>query len=416
MTTRATKRRFVIDGSMAKGGGGFTYLINIIPELAAQAPDDQFKVILGHEPLAAAMPDLPNVEIDFVGRVGVLKRLQFTYGQAAQKARDWDADLYFSASDWLPPTLDCPGAVALRNPNIFAEGAAKDLSWRQKIRLQILRGAARLSARVAERVMFVSDDSADWIGDSIGLPEAKRTVIHHGIDASEWQQADPKPSLHSRPFILSVSSVYPYKNYVRLIEAYTQMARRNPDVPDLVIIGDNQCDATMQAMFEARDAAGEFAEWIHILGEVPYAEIREYYREASLFVFPSYLETFGHPLLEAMAAEVPLVASDIPVFREVAQDAAIYADPFSVEALATAMEQAMASETGRKNLIKRGRERLQEFRWSRSATKLLAMFDEILEEDSKPKFAEVTNLPLPNWRDLRPATRIAARVATTPIS
>ena len=58
---------------------------------------------------------------------------------------------------------------------------------------------------------------------------------------------------------------------------------------------------------------------------------------ATLFVFPSYLETFGHPLLEAMASDVPLVAADIPVFREVAGDAALYADPHRPEALASAM-------------------------------------------------------------------------------
>ena len=55
---------------------------------------------------------------------------------------------------------------------------------------------------------------------------------------------------------------------------------------------------------------------------MPYAEIPRYYRGAELFVFPSYLETFGHPLLEAMASDLPLVASDIPVFREIAGEAA----------------------------------------------------------------------------------------------
>ena len=414
MFAEKTPRKIVIDGSMAKGGGGFTYLVNIIPELSRQAPEDRFKVVLGHEALANAIPDLPNVEIEYLGPVGLRKRVEFTYGQAARLARDWDADLYFSASDWLPPALDCPGVVALRNPNVFTLGAGESMPWQQKLRLRILRGIAQLSARVAERVMFVSEDSAEWIGDAIGLPEEKRAVIHHGIDVSQWQDEPPETSLHSRPFILSVSSVYPYKNYVRLIEAYTQMARRNPDVPDLVIIGDNQDEATMNAMYRARDAAGDFAEWIHILGEVPYAEIREYYREACMFVFPSYLETFGHPLLEAMAANVPLVAADIPVFREIAEDAAVYADPFSIESLAQAMETVLTSETGRRTLVKRGRDRLEHFTWTRSASALLAMFGEILDDRDRSQPAKVRPLRLPDRRETAPPTRIAARVASAP--
>ena len=66
----------------------------------------------------------------------------------------------------------------------------------------------------------------------------------------------------------------------------------------------------------------DVAERIHILGEVPYADIKQYYAGADLFVFPSYLETFGHPLLEAKASDEPTLASDIPEIREVAWDAA----------------------------------------------------------------------------------------------
>ena len=409
-------RRIVIDGSMAKGGGGFTYLANIVPELARQAPHDHFKLVLGHEPLADAIPDLPNVEVEYLGSVGLRKRIEFTYGRAARLAKDWNADLYFSASDWLPPSLDCPGVVALRNPNVFTLGAGESMPWQQKLRLRVLRGIAQLSARIAERVMFVSEDSAQWIGDAIGLPEDKRAVIHHGIDQSQWRIESAPESLHSRPFILSVSSVYSYKNYVRLIEAYTEMARRNPDVPDLVIIGDNQDDATMNAMLRARDAAGEFAEWIHILGEVPYADIQEYYREACMFVFPSYLETFGHPLLEAMAVGVPVVASDIPVFREIAEDAAVYADPFSTASLAKAMESVLASESGRRALVKRGQERIQQFTWTQSAKKLLSLFQDVLDDQDRAAPARVRSLPVREHEDFAPPARIAAHVAGAPAS
>jgi glycosyltransferase involved in cell wall biosynthesis len=403
-------RRFIIDGSMNKGGGGFTYLVNIVPELARQAPGDRFKIVLSDEQLAKSIEAAPNVELAYLGPLGLRERFGFTYRRAARLARSWQADLYFSASDWSPPNADCPTVVALRNPNVATLGEGQGLTWKQRLRLRILNAVVRISAATADRVMFVSQDSSKWIGEAIRTPEKKRAVVHHGIDPGPWRAESREREIHTRPYILSVSSIYPYKNYVRLIQAYTRMVRANPEIPDLVIVGDDQDPATSRAMQQARAAAGEYAEWIHILGEVPYADIRRYYRRAELFVFPSYLETFGHPLLEAMAAEVPLVAADIPVFREIAGDAAFYADPHSTESLARAMEHVLYEGGARKALVKRGRQRLQRFTWKRSAASLLALFDEVLDERGDPGAGAVHALPRPRKLTDR-GWRVAARVA-----
>ena len=178
-----------------------------------------------------------------------------------------------------------------------------------------------------------------------------------------------------------MSTIYRYKNFVKLIEAYAVLARRRDDVPDLIIIGDDQDSEYAAQMERARLATGEdVAERIHILGEVPYADIKQYYAGADLFVFPSYLETFGHPLLEAMASGIPTVAADIPVFREVAGDAAFYADPHKADALASAMEDALFASRARETMIKRGRERVRSFSWDATAQNLSALFDDVLTE------------------------------------
>jgi glycosyltransferase involved in cell wall biosynthesis len=218
------------------------------------------------------------------------------------------------------------------------------------------------------------------MGDLVGLPERKRATIHHGVDTESWRSS-PRRVEGERPYVLSVSSVYSYKNYVRLIEAYAELAKRRPELPELLIVGDDQHPSYSRRMQAARRASGGLAERIQILGEVPYAEIRRYYRGAELFVFPSYLETFGHPLLEAMASEVPLVVSDIPVFREIAAEAALYADPFVPSALAAAMESVLYEPGVRERLLEHARERLGRFTWKRSAERHLALFEAVLEED-----------------------------------
>ena len=249
--------------------------------------------------------------------------------------------------------------------------------------MSALYGLACLTGARSDRVMFVSEDSARWIGDSIGLPERKRAAIHHGIDAAAWRP-ERESTAPERSYILSVSTIYPYKNYVRLIEAYAEMARRHPDATELVIIGDDMDPTYSRKMEAARAATGDLADCIHFPGEVPYAEVRRYYQRAALFVFPSFLETFGHPLLEAMASEAPLVASDLPVVREVAADAAFYADPFDSRSLARAMEAALFTPGAREVLVKRGRARVEQFTWERTAQRLLNLFETVLSEKTAP--------------------------------
>jgi glycosyltransferase involved in cell wall biosynthesis len=371
-------RRILVDGSMARGGGGFTYLVNVLPQLSASNPDDRFRVLLRNERLAQSLPALPNVEVELLPDVGWGERMRFTYYRLPRLLREWNADLYFSAGETAPLRAPCPMIASFRNPIIYTD-LDLGVSPAQKVRLRLLREISRVSARVCDRVMFVSQDSAGWIGDSVGVAARKRAVVHHGIDARGW--ARPKGMLSGPSYILSVSSVYTHKNYVRLIEAYTQLGRRRDHMPDLVILGDVQHPGYLEEMKRARAAAGEeLAERIHFVGEVPYAEVKTYYAGADLFVFPSYLESFGHPLLEAMASGVPTVAADIGCFREIGSDAVFYADPYKVDALAGAMEEALFYPRAREMLIKRGRERVRSFGWEATARRLSQLFDEVLSE------------------------------------
>jgi glycosyltransferase involved in cell wall biosynthesis len=367
--------RVLVDGTMARGGGGHTYLVNILPRLASLAPEHRFRVLLRSPRVAAAIRPAPNLELDLLPEVGLAGRLRFTFREVARVARAWRADLLFSAGETVPVASPCPTIASFRNPNVFA---SFDQGWslRDRLRLRLLRGLAQHSASASARILFVSDDSARWIGDAIDLAPRKRVVVHHGIDSEGWMAA-PKRPVHPWPYILSLSSIYRYKNFVRLIEAYALLAKRRRDVPDLVIVGDAQDTEYAKKMEAARRATRSLSEHIHILGEVPYTDVPSWYASADLFVFPSYLETFGHPLLEAMASDVPVVAADIPVFREIGGDAAFYADPHSPAALARAMEDALFVALARETLIKRGRERVRAFSWERSAGGLMTLFSDV---------------------------------------
>jgi glycosyltransferase involved in cell wall biosynthesis len=373
--------RILLDGTMARAGGGFTYLVNIVPRLTRLAPEDRFLLLLRSDRIAASIPSSPNLTIELLPEAGPAGRLWFTASEGARIASRWDADLYFSAGESAPLHASCPRIASFRNPNVFVPVDA-EAPRGERLRLLTLRALAKLSARCCERILFVSEDSARWIGDAVGLAPQRRAVVHHGIDVRAWRATRATEPNHPWPYILSVSSIYRYKNLVRLIEAYGLLAETHPEraIPDLVIIGDPQQQDHLRKMIEARAALGPLAEQVHLLGEVPYADIPAWYAGSELFVFPSYLETFGHPLLEAMAAEVPVVAAEIPVFREIAADAALYADPFQVEALAAGMAEVLARPEAAEALVKRGRERVRRFGWHRSAARLLELFSSVLAE------------------------------------
>lgn len=366
---------------MARGGGGFTYAVNVIPLLARRLPETQFLVILRSTRIAESLPRLDNLSIHLLPESGFLGRLRYLAFTAPALVKNWGANLYYSASELSPFHCPCPKIVALRNATLFTQ-VRLNFPWSQRIRVRVLRALATRSVPSCSRVLFVSEDSAKSIGDQLGIPADRRAVVPHGIDADLW--AEPGDSNgFGYEFVLSVGSVYHFKNFVRLIEAWTCVAIAWPEVPDLVIVGDVQDLAYSQEMDAARARAGELADRIHIVGEVPYAEIARYYRHATAFVFPSYLETFGHPLLEAMAAGIPVIASDIGVFQEIGGDAAVYFSAHDTKSLASTIESVLRNPKQQEELVAQGFARVASYSWDRTVDGMISMFGEVLAEDGR---------------------------------
>jgi glycosyltransferase involved in cell wall biosynthesis len=372
-----SQRRFILDGSMVWGGGGYTFLTGIVPWLARLAPDDDFRVFVRNPLCLDSLPELPNLEVELLRGSGFVDRLRFTTLQAPRIARAWNADLLFSFGEHAPLRSPCPAIASFQNANVFTQ-LEQGWAWYDVLRLRILRTLAGLSARRCARILFVSRDSAHWMGDAIGLPEEKRIWLHHGLDLEQWIPDSSDPERAPGP-ILSVSSIYRYKNYLRLMQAYALLLQRGLPLPDLVIVGDDQDSEYLVRMKELKQSLGEIGERIHLREGVPYEEIREQYAAAQLFVFPSYLESFGIPLIEALASGLPVVASDMPVFREIAGDAPYYVDPHDTESIAGGIEHLLFDPEARRSHAQRSRERAREFSWEQSARRLLEAFAGVLD-------------------------------------
>jgi glycosyltransferase involved in cell wall biosynthesis len=190
-------------------------------------------------------------------------------------------------------------------------------------------------AAAADVVFANSGFTADDVAARLAIPRDRIHVAYPGIDprfGPEGRRAEV-----GRPYVLTVSTLEPRKNVETVLGAFQRLRRARPDL-DLVVAG---------ALAPGATAPGA-ADGVRFLGFVPDDELAALYRGAAAFVYASRFEGFGMPVVEALASGVPTVASSHPSVAEAAGDAAIRADETSSEAVADALEQALAQPSARR--------------------------------------------------------------------
>jgi glycosyltransferase involved in cell wall biosynthesis len=179
------------------------------------------------------------------------------------------------------------------------------------------------------------------------------------------------------PFVFSVSTINPHKNYETLIRAFSRVIEA-PELSTyhLLVAGGTGLSSTYAMLWELVDRL-RLRDRVHFLGEVGHEELVSYYQSADVFVFPSRLETFGHPLVEAMASGTPVLSSDLAVCREICQDAALYFEPQNDDRLASHIQNVLLNPGLRQELARRGLERSRIFSWDAAAQQMIEIFRQV---------------------------------------
>ena len=179
----------------------------------------------------------------------------------------------------------------------------------------------------------------------------------------------------TKPFVLFVSSLWPYKNCDGLLRAWA-LARAELGDRQLAIVGagrDEKYLASLKSLAAELGIAGD----VVFVGGVPLEQTVHFYRAADLFVYPSLNETFGLPILEAMACGCPVVTSDTSAMPETAGGAAILADPKDPASIARAVIEAVGP--GRERMRDLGLKRAGQFTWGATAAGTLDVYREAAE-------------------------------------
>lgn len=199
------------------------------------------------------------------------------------------------------------------------------------------------------------------------------TVIHHGVD--ERFLESPQEQRPAGDDLLWVGRPYPAKDVPTLLRALALLKARSL-TPKLRIVGGSPADhAPLQALAHELGIASQLS----LEPARPHAELAGVYRSARLLCYPSRVESFGMPVLEALASRLPVLCSDIPAFREIAGDAAAYAPAGDPAAWATALEKLLADDAERTRLSAAGQERARLFPWRAAAEITLALYQSLLK-------------------------------------
>jgi glycosyltransferase involved in cell wall biosynthesis len=380
-----------VNGLAASAGAGLTYIRNVVPQLAARN-DVCATVALGTE-LRRELDQPKNISfLEIKGR-STLRRFWYEQTRLPTLIRHSGAEVLISAGNFALRRSPIPQILLSGNSLYTSVDFFSDLIRRREYSLWLdtrVRGLlAKKSVLWADRTVAPSlafaEELRRWTGKEIDS-------IYHGFDSARFfgDHSTPlPPSLRHKLEVeknivklLFVSHYNYYRNFETLLRAI-------PRVQSL--LGARELRLFLTCSFDTGQNPGAYrpesaaelirslkiSEHVVELGAVPYSLLHHVYRACDIYVTPAYAETFAHPLVEAMANGLPIVASNLAVHREVCGDAAVYFPRFAPDELSKQVAQLVFSESAAKSLADRGRARFQAFSWERHVEAILKIAREL---------------------------------------
>jgi len=347
-------------------GGNESYLWGLLDGLseAAETTGTRVSLIVSGEG-AGRVRDETRLETFEVHDAGPYHRLSFLLWQQTVLVRRIRPDWYISTF-FLPPALPCRAAVLIHDlsfrahPEYFPRTIA--------LYMRLLTG---LALRRAEVVLALSEFTRGEIARFYPAAAAKTAVLYPGVGREFTPQADPAADARvladlgvEPPYLLAVGNIHPRKNLGRLLTAWQRLRDEGHDVPAMVWVGQRRWESG--PLLDRGRVAG-----VHLPGFVAAHQLPALYRNAEALAYPSLYEGFGLPPLEAMACGTPVLAAGTTSLPEAVGDAAVMADPASVDELVEGLARVLFDADLRRDLRVRGLARAAQFSWSRTAARLL---------------------------------------------
>ncbi|MEK7764625.1 MAG: glycosyltransferase family 1 protein [bacterium] len=297
-------------------------------------------------------------------------------------------DLFHGPANVSPLVTPCPTVLTIHD-TIFVR-RLRDISAvtypRQIFGHQYRRWAYPVFARRARAILTVSEASRKDIVDVLGIPPERVTVAHEAVSEA-FAQARPAPLAELRArfdlpatYLLAPGAYEKRKNVPLLFAALRRLGESGAPVPALALAGASHLFASRYPE-EARRQGIERV--VRFLPYVTDGEMKGLQQGALAYCWPSRKEGFGLPILEAMSCGTPVLASDIPVNREIGGEAALYAGVDDPGGWAAALHRLLTDDALRSRLRSAGPAHAAGFSWDRLADRTLAVYRAVLGEGGK---------------------------------
>jgi len=356
-----------VDGNEAnvdRQVGVSVYTFNLLKYFKSQAsPFLIFKIFLKEKPL----PHLPKESKYFIYETISPK---FLWTQLALPFRLYkkDVDIFFSPAHYGPRFCPVPLVVTIHDlsyiyyPQDFLK---KDLFK--------LKNWTAYSVKKAKKIIAVSNSTKKDLINIYKIPSEKITVIYNGFNKYQGIKASSlKEEVIFSSYILYIGTLQPRKNLLNLIRAFYKFNQIHPDF-NLIIAGKKGW--LYERIFEEVENLG-IEDKVFFTDYVTNHQLVFLYENAFCLVIPSFYEGFGLPLLEAMNFSCPVIASFSSSLPEIGGDACLYFDPHNINDLTEKMLKLKNNPELRKELIKKGKERIKIFSWEKCGKETLKILRE----------------------------------------
>jgi len=360
--------------SLSQPTGVGTYVLGLAERLPAMAPDDRFHFF------SASMKDrYPSrswpCNVHLVDRRLPVMALNLAWNRLGWPPLDRlvgaSLDLVHSPHPLLVPARHARRIVTIHDLFFLKHPELSDAEIRRDY-----VDLVRKHARQADGILCVSEHTASEARRLLDVPPEKIAVTPLGVDRDFQEPVSDEVVDRSlsrlrlpRGGILYVGSDEKRKNLVSLVMAYLNLSRRRREVPPLILAGPGSSWS---------QGGRRVGPQIRATGYLPRSDVRALMAASSVLVLPSLEEGFGLPVVEAMAAGLPVICTRGSALEEVAGDAAVLVDPGDASALARAIERLLDDPDAADGLRRRGLERSQLFDWHDTAARTLAFYRKVL--------------------------------------
>lgn len=275
-----------------------------------------------------------------------------------------EIDLFFSPAHYTPRFCPVPTVVTIHDLSYFyypQEFLKKDFYQ--------LKNWTKYSVKKAQKIIAVSKTTKKDLINFYHLSDEKIEVIYNGCNKKTSSRKLKTESIIRipKPYLLYVGTLQPRKNLITLISAFNLLLKERPEYY-LILAGKKGW--LWQEIF-AKVEELNLSDKVIFMGYLTDEKIVYLYKNASIFILPSFYEGFGIPILEAMNSNCPVIASNAPSLPEIGGDACLYFDPKNPEELKAKIVELLTNQVLRDGLIKKGQNRVKLFSWEKCGQETL---------------------------------------------